>query len=33
LRSMPFIGNMKPWVTAVAEDDDDLPADDAKADW
>lgn len=33
LRSMPFIGNMKPWVTATAEDDDDLPMADAKSDW
>lgn len=30
LRSMPFIGNMKPW--AIAEDDD-LPAGNEKEDW
>lgn len=30
LRSMPFVGNMKPW--AVAEDDD-LPAGNEKEDW
>ena len=30
LRSMPFIGNMKPW--AIAEDDD-LPAGNNKEDW
>jgi hypothetical protein len=30
LRSMPFVGNMKPW--AVAEDDD-LPAGYEKEDW
>lgn len=31
LRSMPFIGNMKPWNNAV--DDDDLPAGNEKNDW
>ena len=32
LRSMPFVGNMKPWNAAA--DDDDLPvANDNKADW
>ena len=33
LRAMPFIGNMKPWVTPNVEDDDDLPLADAKSDW
>ena len=32
LRQMPFIGNMKSWTTAVA-DDDDLPIGDSKEDW
>lgn len=31
LRSMPFIGNMKPWSNAV--EDDDLPAGNEKEDW
>jgi hypothetical protein len=31
LRSMPFIGNMKPWNNAV--EDDDLPAANGKEDW
>ena len=31
LRSIPFIGNMKPWNNAV--EDDDLPADNEKEDW
>ena len=32
LRSMPFVGNMKPW--SAAADDDDLPvAHDNKSDW
>ena len=31
LRSMPFIGNMKPWNNAV--EDDDLPAGNEKEDW
>ena len=30
LRNMPFVGNMKPWSTAV---DDDLPAGNEKEDW
>ena len=33
LRSMPFIGNMKPWVIANAPDDDDLPAGNENEDW
>lgn len=31
LRSMPFVGNMKPWV--IAQEDDDLPAANEKEDW
>jgi hypothetical protein len=31
LRSMPFVGNMKPWNNAV--EDDDLPAGNEKEDW
>ena len=31
LRSMPFVGNMKPWSNVVA--DDDLPVGDEKEDW
>ena len=31
LRSMPFVGNMKPWSNVVA--DDDLPACNEKEDW
>ena len=31
LRSMPFVGNMKPWSNAV--EDDDLPACNEKEDW
>ena len=31
LRSMPFVGNMKPWSNAVA--DDDLPVGNEKEDW
>ena len=33
LRSMPFIGNMKPWVIANAPDDDDLPVGNENEDW
>ena len=32
LRSMPFIGNMKPWAIEKAEDDD-LPPANEKEDW
>ena len=31
LKAMPFVGNMKPWSNAVA--DDDLPVGDEKEDW
>lgn len=33
LRSMPFIGNMKPWALANTSDDDDLPAGNDNGDW
>mgnify|MGYP006969165982 CR=1 FL=1 len=31
LRSMPFVGNMKPWN--IVSEQEDLPADDAQGDW
>lgn len=33
LRSMPFVGNMKPWVTTSAAEDDDLPIANEREDW